>query len=133
VSSERAVVHLEEPKGARWQAALQALREGHLISFGNLVVGLEWEGPRKPGPSSPVVIEIPVPDWWRHDMSPETKSHLDEAIESARALLSQLKEDSAFRSFAEARSTRIELVRDYGNGAVLAGTVREDGTVEWAE
>lgn len=133
MAGRRTALEVDRLSGPRWSAALAALRDGHLIGVRNFHLGLDWEGPRKPGPDSKLVVEIPIPTWWKGTMPPEGHAQLSEAIANAGDLIKELEVNTEFRSLLEPREVQIELVRDYGTGATSAGRVREDGTVEWVE
>ncbi len=66
-------------------------------------------------------------------MPDQDQEELAEAIATTFERLRELQEDADFNSLIKGRAIRMELIRDYGSGAVLAGTVRDDGSVEWAE
>src|SRR5467141_1444057 len=130
--TRRASVQVDGPDDPRWTAALEALRSGHLIQIGSLVLGLDRDGPQRPGAHSPLTAEIIAPSWWHRDMNDAAREQCREAIRSARETVAGLSaEDSAFKSLMQGRSFAVVLVTDWDTGAVLKARVNHAGDPEW--
>lgn len=125
-------MQVEGPDDPRWAAGLEALRSGHLIQLGSIVLGLDWDGPRRPGAHSPLTVEIIAPSWWHRDMNDAARAQCREAIRSAREKIAGLTaEDSDFARLMEGRSFAVVLVDDWDTGAVLKARVNRAGEPEW--
>lgn len=130
--TRRSSVQVEGPDDPRWVAALEALRSGHLIQLGSMVLGLDWDGPRRPGAHSPLTVEIIAPAWWHRDMADAARQQCREAIRGARGTVARLSaEDSDFARLMEGRSFAVVLVEDWDTGAVLKARVNRAGEPEW--
>ena len=116
--------------GPNWRAALELLRDGHVIVHRG--VGLQLADFSGPGrvtvdPLTPVTARIAT-QW---ELGNLTKSRALADLSTGQAIVQALIADSSdLRELVEDRGLRYELIDDYDTGAILLATL-SSGVVEW--
>lgn len=116
--------------GPNWRAALELLRDGHVIVYQG--VGLELADYSEPGrvtlgPLTPLTARIAT-QWKLGNL---TKSRALADLSRGQAIVQALIADSSdVRQLVDDRGLRYELVDDYDTGAILLATLTS-GLVEW--
>jgi hypothetical protein len=107
---------VEEPRGPRWQDALQLLADGHYVVCMGLGLTLASEIPgRSMDPGSELKVRLET----RHDPRRITAQQAAAEIENAEAGVAEICERSAdFARIVAGRPVVYELLEDYGMGAV---------------
>jgi hypothetical protein len=116
--------------GPNWQAALELLRDGHVIVYQG--IGLELTDVSEPsrvtlGPLTPLTARIAT-QW---ELGNLTKSRALADLSRGQAIVQALISDSSdIRQLVDDRGLRYELVDDYDTGAILLATLTA-GVIEW--
>jgi hypothetical protein len=109
---------VDEPKGQRWAAALELLKDGTPV----VIKGIAMQ----PGEDE---FHVSVVSRWQKPNEHAAR----EQIDRARSLLDDLlSSDSRFTAVLGGRPLKIELVDDYGMGATTICSVDDDGTLRWS-
>ena len=96
-------LNVDGPTGARWNAALQLLREGRSVLYRGVAVSL----------AEPGLIVVEVPAWVELADMPESIAARD--LANAEDLISGLQTDSAFGDLTSGRRIEVRLVNEsYG-------------------
>jgi hypothetical protein len=116
--------------GPNWQAALELLRDGHVIVYQG--VGLELADYSEPGRVTlgPLTrLTARVATQW--ELGNLTKSRALADLSRGQAIVQALIADSSdVRQLVDDRGLRYELVDDYDTGAILIATLTTE-LVEW--
>jgi len=116
--------------GPNWRAALELLRDGHVIVYqgvGLQLADVSATGRVAGGALTPLTARIAT-HWGLGNL---TKSRALTALSTSQAIVQALIADSSdVRELVEGRGLRYELIDDYETGAILLATV-SSGVIEW--
>jgi hypothetical protein len=114
----RGAFAVDEPRGPRWQVALELLGRGDAFSLGRITFS-------KTGG----VIEAAVASSWLPENLTEERARSD--LESAQAAIEDLRlADEAFRDLLAGSTLDVVLVSDYDTGSIALCRATSTG-VEW--
>jgi hypothetical protein len=113
--------------GPNWQAALELLRDGHVIVYQG--VGLELTDVSEPSRVTLNPLTARIATQW--ELGNLTKSRALADLSRGQAIVQALIADNSYiRQLVDDRGLRYELVDDYDTGAILLATLTS-GVIEW--
>jgi hypothetical protein len=114
-------LRIDEPEGQRWELALERLRRGEPVLFGN-VASVQVE---------PDAIKVAAFSRWQSENVTAARARED-LVEAARLIDRLSTSDVRFKEIVRGRKAEYELVDDYGKGSVLICRQDRGGRLEWA-
>ena len=124
------VLRADVVDGPNWRAALELLRDGHVIEYQG--VGLQLADFSEPGrvtlgPLTPLTARIAT-QW---ELGNLTKARALTDLSTGQAIVQALIADSLdIRQLVDDRGLRYELIHDYGMGAIPLANL-SSGLIEW--
>jgi hypothetical protein len=111
---------IDEPRGSRFDAAIELLREGREVGYKEIRVRLTGDG----------ATEIALESSWSIQNVTEERAKRDLTV--AEALMDELEAAApAVRDAVRGRRRRLQLIDDYGTGSLLICEI-DNSVFRWA-